>query len=256
MSTVLAAGVLNDAEAQAAMLPMTFQHLPGIGPKKEFALWRSGVLTWDDFERRHQIPLFDRDLGPLQDSRHALLKGDAAFFAVRLPRHEHYRLALTFPSQVLFLDLETTGLSLWYDAITLIGWSIDSAYKVLMVGDDDHALRADLARAKVVVTFNGSLFDLPFLRRHLPDVTLPAAHVDLRFLAKPLGMRGGQKAVERALGIARPGFLADLDGKVAPVLWHRYRFGDMESLRLLVSYNRADVYGLTRIFDAIVERRA
>ena len=33
------------------MLESTFIHLPGIGAKKERALWEQGIRTWDDLER-------------------------------------------------------------------------------------------------------------------------------------------------------------------------------------------------------------
>jgi predicted nuclease with RNAse H fold/dephospho-CoA kinase len=45
-----------------------------------------------------------------------------------------------------------------------------------------------------------------------------------------------------------------LEGKVAPILWHKYRRGDINALKLLISYNHADVEGLKYIFDASIDR--
>jgi hypothetical protein len=47
----------------------------------------------------------------LEASRIALKRRNFDFFAERLPRREHYRIALTDPRSTVFLDIETTGLS-------------------------------------------------------------------------------------------------------------------------------------------------
>jgi uncharacterized protein YprB with RNaseH-like and TPR domain len=38
--------------------------------------------------------------------------------------------ALSDPARVLFLDVETTGLSKHYDDLTLVGWLLDGVYRV------------------------------------------------------------------------------------------------------------------------------
>jgi predicted nuclease with RNAse H fold/dephospho-CoA kinase len=43
-------------------------------------------------------------------------------------------------------------------------------------------------------------------------------------------------------------------GEAAPLLWHKYKQGDMNALQLLISYNHADVEGMKFIFDAVMER--
>src|SRR4051812_40043896 len=116
------------------MLRHTFLHLPRIGRRSETRLWTEGVVTWDDLERRleKQLSLFpnaDRvDPHGLHESRRALSAGDASYFADRLPSQEHYRIALSFPRETLFLDIETTGLSLYYDYVTVVGWELDGEY--------------------------------------------------------------------------------------------------------------------------------
>jgi uncharacterized protein YprB with RNaseH-like and TPR domain/predicted nuclease with RNAse H fold/dephospho-CoA kinase len=243
------------------MLTCTFRHFKGIGAKTERELWRSGVSSWDEFESRHavQLSMFfvdidDPELAQIGDSKKAFDKEDADYFARSLPKQEHYRIALSFPSKTLFLDIETTGLSRYYDTITLVGWSMAGEYNVYMKGDDPGPLRKALSEAKAIVTFNGSLFDVPFLNYEFSDLQLPAAHVDLRFLARRVGLVGGQKDVETTIGVQRPGVLSEMRGAAAPLLWHKYRRGDLESLQLLISYNYADIEGMKFVLDTVVER--
>src|SRR5258708_7801157 len=210
------------------MLTCTFRHFKGIGAKTEREIWRSGVSSWDEFESRHAIQLSmfsvetdDEEVAQVWDSKRAFIEEDADYFARGLPKQEHYRIALSFPSKTMFLDIETTGLSRYYDTITLVGWSMGGEYNVYMKGDDAGPLRKALSEAKAIVTFNGSLFDVPFLNYEFSDLHLPAAHVDLRFLARRVGLVGGQKDVEITVGLQRPGVLSEMRGEAAPLLLHK-----------------------------------
>src|SRR3990172_4001830 len=241
------------------MLLNTFQHLSGISGKKELELWRSGVNTWTDFERsrNYQLALLtsdDSENSPLYRSQKALKEEDADFFVRRLVPKEYYRIALNFHKHTMFLDIETTGLSKYYDTITLIGWSIGREYGVLIQGDSDKAFREAIAKAKTIVTFNGSLFDLPFMRKKIKDSNLSPCHVDLRFLAKRVGLSGGKKAIEKEIGLRRSKDLENIEGKTAALLWYKYRWGDQGALKQLISYNHADIEGMKVILDKVVER--
>jgi uncharacterized protein YprB with RNaseH-like and TPR domain/predicted nuclease with RNAse H fold/dephospho-CoA kinase len=251
----------REANPSNRMLTFTFRHFKGIGAKTERELWRSGVSSWDDFESRHavQLSMFsieieDPEVTQIWDSKKAFDEEDADYFARSLPKQEHYRIALSFPAKTMFLDIETTGLSRYYDTITLVGWSMGADYNVYMKGDDPEPLRKALSEAKAIVTFNGSLFDVPFLHYEFADLLLPTAHVDLRFLARRVGLVGGQKDVETTVGLQRPGVLAEMRGEAAPLLWHKYRRGDSEALKLLISYNYADIEGMKVVLDTVVER--
>lgn len=244
------------------MLRATFQHLVrGISAEKEAALWRQGILSWEDFEKRNPLPKppSDNKDKPAQNSlfsapRAALRTGNAAFFSKLLNRREHFRIPLAFPEKTIFLDIETTGLSRYYDIITLVGWSSQGSYGVFVRGQDDGGLREIMHDAQVIVTFNGSLFDLPFLRAGFPDLKIPPVHVDLRFLAKRVGLSGGQKSIEQELGIKRPSSVLEIRGDSAPVLWHKYRRGSLDALKLLIEYNHCDVEGMKYIFDDVVAK--
>lgn len=240
------------------MLVNTFQHIRGISPRKERLLWKSGITSWDDLDlfQSRQLSMFnvDETRSLTYESRRAFEVGDAEFFARKLERQEHYRIALSFPAQTMFLDIETTGLSRYYDVITLIGWSLGTKYDVYIKGGNTRALRGALSQAKAIVTFNGSLFDLPFMRKEFPDLLFPLAHIDLRFLAKRVELSGGQKLIEQTIGLERESAIQAVGGEAAPILWHKYRRGDIDALKLLISYNHADVEGLKYIFDAVTDR--
>lgn len=163
-------------------------------------------------------------------------------------------LALEDASRVLFLDVETTGLSWFYDEITLVGWARDGVYRVYVAGQDPSDLLIDLSEARTLVTFNGTLFDLKFLKRAFGDIRLPQTHVDLRYLSKRAGLSGGQKSIERELGLGIRAGVEDLDGAAAVLLWHEFVRGDRGALHRLVDYNRRDVLAMCMILDRVVDR--
>lgn len=252
----------NSTTNQSLVITSTFCHLRGIGPDREQALWKSGVATWDDFEKKYrpQRSLFAGDVGgnailrELELSRKALDEGQLEYFAEKLPKREHYRLAYAFPQDTVFLDIETTGLSRYYDYITLVGLSQGTSHYVHLRGCDPRPLIDAINSAKIVVTFNGSLFDLPFLIQEFGALRIPKVHVDLRFLVRRIGLKGGQKEIEERLSLKRPAEVADIRGDSAPVLWHRFRRGDEDALRKLILYNHSDVHGMKAIFDIVAGR--
>ena len=84
---------------------------------------------------------------------------------------------------------------------------------------------------------------------------LPAGHVDLRFLLKRLGYRGGLKKIEPHFGILRPPEVAGMDGYEAVLLWQRHRRGDRTALELLLTYNREDVLNLEILMDQAYQQQ-
>lgn len=241
------------------MLRQTFQHFRGITAKREQQLWAAGALDW---KSAHELLNPQKTLfGPtaqgtevarlIDEGNEALHRSDAGYFAARLNRQEHYRIALTMPEKTLFLDIETTGLSRYYDTVTVIGWSFGPDYGFFVKGQDLALLRHILRQAQLIVTFNGTLFDVPFIAHEYPDLELPKVHVDLRFLARRAGLTGGQKHIERVIGVAREADVAAVAGEMAPVLWNDYTRGNTDALKTLLRYNAADVRGMKTIFDTV-----
>jgi len=181
--------------------------------------------------------------GPLARRRGKASKAFARFLS-----------ALENPNRVLFLDVETTGLSRYYDDVTLVGWLLGGVYHVHVAGDDPELLLSALHGASALVTFNGTLFDMGFLKKTFRGLEFPSVHADLRYLAKRVGLTGGQKAIEKQLGIFVRGGVEDVDGPQAVLLWHRYLRGDKRSLRRLIEYNRCDVVAMSSILDYVLSR--
>ncbi|MBW1783147.1 MAG: DUF429 domain-containing protein [Deltaproteobacteria bacterium] len=239
------------------MLLSTFQHLKGVGKKTESYLWEKGVLDWDTYLKSNgtQRSLFgDDSINPIESSIQACERGDTDYFADKLAKREYYRIALTYPEDTLFLDIETTGLSLYYDQITLVGWSIGHSYGVYVRDHDPSGLLNALRTAKAIMTFNGTIFDIRFLEKAFPGIYIPSIHVDLRFFAKRAGLSGGQKAIEPQVGYQRPKLVKGMEGESAPILWYKYRRGDKRALKELVTYNHADIEGMKWIFDYALEK--
>lgn len=141
-----------------------------------------------------------------------------------------------------YLDIETT----FHNTISVIGIYRPDIGTVQLVGSGvrDLALYEALEGVETLVTFNGSTFDLPVIRRYLyADLKRDFAHCDLLYICRRQGLRGGLKKVEEMLGIGRA--TAGITGWDAPRLWHRYEArGDEGALQTLLEYNREDVVNL------------
>lgn len=238
------------------MLTSTFLHLKGVGAKTEKSLWKKGILTWDKYPFDSGQYALSKELAPpspLQKTIDAYQAGDMSFFAKHLPLNSLYRVALEFPDDTLFLDIETTGLSIFYDIVTLVGWSVGNEFDVYINGQDDEKLRKALKSAKSIVTFNGTRFDLKFLQKHFSDLDIPPVHIDLMFLAKRVGLSGGQKKIEEIIGYRRTKEVKGMLGEAAPILWHQYRRGDLGALKRLITYNHEDVEGMKSILDYCIK---
>ena len=155
-----------------------------------------------------------------------------------------------------YLDIETTGLSWSYADITVIGiylvHGMDSRI-VQLVGEevDGDGLLAALEGVGTIFTYNGSRFDLPFIRASLcVDLTAHYHHHDLMYDCWRNNLKGGFKAVERQLGIPRQ--LMGINGFEAVLLWQRYRdYGDQNALAVLLEYNREDVVNLKALREIL-----
>ena len=236
------------------MLEHTFIHAEGVGPTTERRLWSTGSHTWDAFLRRHEAGELSprlRRLAPfVEQSRQALEQRDLEFFSRSLPPSEMWRLFGTFGDQAAYLDIETTGFSADYDEVTVIGLYDGTSFRAFVRGHNLMDFPRAVARCPLLVSYNGSTFDLPFLRRTFPSFA-PRAHLDLRYPLRRLGYDGGLKDIERTVGIRRPPHLRDVDGSEAIFLWHQYRRGRAGALQRLIEYTQYDVMNLVMLAERV-----
>ncbi|MFW6108768.1 MAG: ribonuclease H-like domain-containing protein, partial [bacterium] len=175
-----------------------------------------------------------------------LAAGDAAWFAGGLAAAEHWRLFADFRHAVAYVDIETTGLGGPDDYITAVAVYDGTSVHSYVQGENLFDFRDAIDRYRLLVTYNGKSFDLPWLRRTF-GTPLRQAHIDLRYTLARLGYRGGLKGCERQLGLDR-GDLAEVDGRVAVWLWWDWHSrGNRRALDTLLAYNTLDVVHLERL---------
>ncbi len=245
------------------MLTATFIHAPGVGPATEQSLWAQGVRSWKDYQEqasglhlppRHKITLHQT----VEDSLSALEEGRTDFFAHNLPKREHWRAASQFP-KIGYLDIETNG-GMSSDSITLIGLYDGFEMHSYVKGENLAQFAYESQDYDGFVTFFGTGFDLPFLKRRFPvleSVFADRFHIDLCPLLKRLGHTGGLKKIEQQLKISRVPETDGLSGMDAVRLWRAYRKGGRgsdDALRLLLAYNKEDVINMETLLRYAVPR--
>lgn len=241
------------------MLRNSFIHIPGIGKITERSLWDRGLRDWDAAHKAARSGRLGSRLADIlkdyiPESKEALSNGDIDFFDRLLRLGEAWRFYPELEGNCVFLDIETTGLSSFFDQITVVGLYDGSQYRAFIKGEDLESFIEELKKFSMVVTFNGALFDLRFIKAHFPEAAIPPVHVDLRFLTRRLGLTGGLKLVEDRLGIKRPSDIQRLSGYDATVLWSRHARGDKSALELLIKYNMQDVVSLKTILEIAYDK--
>ena len=235
------------------MIESSFCVLSGVGLKTERRLWQGGIGTWTEFLSFGTIPgigpsrkrVYDAELGQAQAYR---AEEDARYFGYKLLARERWRLYEWLRPRTVYLDIETNS----WGQITVVGLYGHGSFTSLVEGESltRQRLCEELAQYDLLVTFNGTSFDLPVLLASIQGLPLDQPHVDLCFLGRQLGFRGGLKAIEHQLGIPRRADLWGLSGADAGHLWNRWRHRrDEEARERLLAYNEADCVNLQPLAD-------
>jgi len=140
------------------------------------------------------------------------------------------------------------------DDITIIGLYDGKTIKTFVQGVNLGEFESQINAYELLITFNGSQFDLPFLKRQFPNICLPPAHIDLRFFLKKLGYKGGLKTIEKVFGLHRASAIEGMGGYAAVLLWKAYQWGDESALNRLIQYNTADIIHLEPLMEKGYEK--
>jgi uncharacterized protein YprB with RNaseH-like and TPR domain len=247
--------------ALPSLLEATFSHAQSIGPTTERRLWQAGARDWQSYldapDTHWPLSSAQRALltPTIEESQIRLKEEDFAWFAKLLPGSEHWRAVPAFGHRLAFVDIETNG-GMNPDDLTVVGIFDGHTMRHFVKGVNLDEVPEALADAAMLVTFFGTGFDIPFLKRSFPQMPLPQMHVDLCFLLKKLGYRGGLKSIETQLGIQRSNATTGLSGWDAVRLWHEYRAGRQQSLDVLLAYNAEDVRNMSDLLAEGYRRMA
>jgi uncharacterized protein YprB with RNaseH-like and TPR domain len=225
-------------------------HIQSIGTVTEQKLWDSGINNWDLFTDDISIPLSGKRKYFLQkgidESRQHLFQNNPIYFSKYLPANQCWRFFPEFRESTVYLDIETTGLDRHFNDITTIALYDGKTIQTYVQGQNLDNFIEDIQKYKVIVTYNGKSFDVPFLEYYF-KIRLDQAHIDLRYVLYSLGLRGGLKGCETQLGMYR-GDLKDIDGFFAVLLWEEYqRTGNQKAIDTLLAYNIQDTVTLENL---------
>ena len=236
-----------------SMIRESFVFLEKCSTARERSFWKQGIKDWREFLGRQKVvgiaaakkEFYNRQI---REAQQALSEDNGAYFIGKLPAKEMWRLYPYFKENSCFLDIETDS----YGAITIVGISDYYNTNTFVKGFnlEKNSLEKELARYKLLVTFNGGAFDLPKLKKQLMlEVKMP--HIDLKPLCVKLDLKGGLKEVEKILNLKRP---AHLYGN--PVeLWKAFHAsGDREYLELLIDYNKEDIENLKGVMNFVYKK--
>ncbi len=235
------------------MLNNTYIHIPNIGASTERRIWNCGIRSWEDFLKNHnmiKLPRAKRRLlhSGVEESIEQLSSGNHIFFAKRIPANLQWRAYRHFKEKTAYVDIETTGLSLQNNKITMIGIYNGKETKTYIRGINLEEAPFELGNYKQLITFNGARFDFPFIE-HEFSLTFNHLHIDLMYPLKKIGYSGGLKKIEVSLGLARSDETSGISGLDAVRLWNRYERGNSEALETLIKYNTEDVVNLEKIIQ-------
>ena len=237
------------------MIQNSFVHLPGIGAETEQRLWSQGFKTWNDLSE-NLSGLFGPQKAKklalaLDESKSAHEAGELSYFQEKLKGADVWRLLPAFlekKAPIAYLDIETTGLGFPPQSHST---TIAVLFKGQLHIEHDRMRKFALLEkiqneAELLVTFNGSTFDLPFLRKEF-RLPLRQTHLDLRYWMARLNYRGGLKKVQSSFDQIHQRVSMDIDGFDAVRLWNLHLRGISQALETLMTYNAEDTIVLEQL---------
>jgi uncharacterized protein YprB with RNaseH-like and TPR domain len=240
------------------MIDTSFLHFKGIGRANLKTIKNLGIENWNDAldkselipfkSERQKIFLSEVDLFIEQYSADNL-----EFLCNKIHPSEKWKILSENFSRATYFDIETNGMN-YGDNITLIICYHKKRVYQFLNGDNLDAFLDFLDDVSLLVSFNGTSFDIPMIENYFRIPKLKIAHLDLRWLAYHVGLKGGLKKIEKKLGIQRSEAVDGLDGMDAIYLWIEWKNNqNQNSLDRLIEYCTYDVISLETLAKKIVE---
>ncbi len=233
------------------MLLNSFVHIQGIGRKTELRLWSSGYLTWFDL-LKSRPPFFSQESYEeirLHLNESLLNLNNPGYFARLFKKSEYWRLYGHKAFKPCFLDIETFTSHEKFTYITVIGLYNGDSFETYIDGKNLNDFELAVAEYDIIITYGGSNFDIPIIRKSFPSITLPPIHIDLYHVLKKCGIKGGLKKIEPLFGIERYADIKGMNGFDAMICWKNYLNGSISALDLLIRYNEQDCISLKPIME-------
>ena len=224
-------------------------HLPHIGPKRAAQLLAADCGTWTSLLTAND-PLglgsvrWGEVVAEARRNLATLAADDPRPLVQALQTREHWRVLDRWFAEATFFDIETSGLEPESE-VTLVVCLHRGMLRLFLKDENLDDFLDLLEEVKLLVSFNGTGFDVPRIedRFHIPAI--PCAHVDLRWLCHHRGWRGGLKSIEQQFGFRRPRDLQGIGGEHAVWLWQVWRdTHNPAARRTLERYCAADVVAL------------
>ncbi|MDD2201643.1 MAG: ribonuclease H-like domain-containing protein [Firmicutes bacterium] len=249
------------ARAAISRIASNLQLVYGIGPVREAELKRDGYTTLFDLLVHER---WGRGARPIVE---ALERSDRqALSSCGVPDLD--LLALCAPDEVVFLDIETTGLSST-STLFMVGMIIPSEQGLILhqlfardYEEEPAVLEETLVRlngVRAVVTYNGKRFDMPFIRRRLayygrdddPQTSVidlcPPARRRFSFALPNCRLSTIQTMV---LDCPRDG---DIPGFLIPDLYnHWVRTGDADTILPVLDHNELDLIAMVDLLPLLI----
>ncbi len=231
------------------MLTSSFSCFTGLSSTSEQKLWELGCLSWDQFEYLPDTTFSKKKMNnvrlQIDQANIALKAGMPDYFINRFANPYKIRVLEKFQEQSAIIDIETTGLTQEAQITSIAVLKHGEIFLYVKDINLDNFLES-LGDINLIITFNGTRFDLPFIKKYFKiDLTIP--HLDLMSVLKQLGYDGGQKRCETALSLNR-GPSAGIDGRDAIRLWKNWQHHQIQSdLNDLLFYNAEDVFMLEKL---------
>jgi uncharacterized protein YprB with RNaseH-like and TPR domain len=255
-------GVWGGGRSGASRISCNLQLVYGIGPVIEARLRAEGYNTLYDLLEH---PRWAELARPVVE---ALDRGDGLALA-RLGVRDIELLSLCGPSDVVFVDVETTGLASTCP-LFMIGMLLpESTHELRLVQafardyDEEAAVleeaRIRLAEARAVVTYNGKSFDMPFMSRrmayHGRSDELEVMVVDLRW---PTRRRWYDALPNCKLATVQSIILecprdGDIPGRLIPEVYVEYvRTGDVSLVLPIIDHNELDLLAMAGLLPFLI----